>query len=542
MNPRMALALLLWISVAAAQVTEKIEVTVTNLDLVVTDGGGRPIRGLSKDDFEVFENGRPREITNFSEVSVGTVAVGTISQPPPRSILLIFDNSSLTLGARRTASEAATEWVEEYVRPVDRVAVMSTIPTLQIKQTWTRDKPSIKSAIDLAVGQSVSTSEQERRAAERRIEDVINRARTASARETVRFDEATDAARVYAASEMRDNQAVLSAFARSLTYFTRPAEKRIVVIVGEGLSANPGSEIYSRLNYWKMTIESGGGPARLVAGARSASPLTEATQYDLKKEIEALASMARRGGVVMYALNPGHNERSGGTVQETRPTDVGSEFANSAQNMSGYDLMVRSTGGMAFYGTPPKQALERIGREIGSYYSIGYRPDPALTSEPKITARTKQGHRLRLSRAPGVTSTDEMMRLAVLAHHVTPPETNDLRISVAVGELALEGNRRRVPLKILIPVALLRLEPDGNEVRGGFVVYVSTGTGSGSVSNINRQTHDIRWPAGAFEQARTKNMTFAVDVVLGPGARQISVGVLDQRSEQTGFELVSVGL
>ena len=146
---------------------------------------------------------------------------------------------------------------------------------------------------------------------------------------------------------------------------------------------------------------------------------------------------------------------------------------------------------------------------------------------------------MRLTRAPAVTSTDDMMRLAVQAHHVAPPETNDLRISVAVGEPATEGDKRRVPLRILIPVALLRLEPEGNEVRGGFVVYVSTGTGSGSISNINRQSHDIRWPVGALEQARTKNMTFAVDVVLGPGTRQISVGVLDQRSEQTGFELVS---
>ncbi len=538
---RIAVALLVWTSLAAAQVTDKVDVTVTNLDLVVVDAAGRPIRGLSRDDFEVLENGKRREVTNFSEVSVGTVAEGTITQPPPRSILLIFDNSSLTLGARRLASEAAAEWVDQYVRPVDRVAVMSTIPTLQLKQAWTREKTAVKAAIDVVIGESISSSDQDRRAAERRIEDVINRARSASPQESVRFEDAVDAARVYAASELRNGQALLSAIAKALTYFSRPTDKRIVVLMGEGVSANPGSEMYSRLNTWKMAIESGGGPSRLAPGARTASPLTEATQYDLRKDIEILSSLAHRGGVVMYALNPGHNERSGGKVQDSAPSDLGSDFANSAANMNGYDLLVRPTGGMSFYGTPPKQAFERVGREIDSYYSIGYRGDPSLT-DPKISARTKQGQRVRLSRAPGLTSADDMMRLAVLAHHVVPPDTNDLRISVVMGDAVVEGNRRRLPLKIQIPVALLRLEREGSEVTGGFVVYVCTGTGQGSVSKINRQSHEIRWPAGVLEQARTKTMTFAVDVLLSPGAKQISVGVLDQRSEQTGFEVVSVGL
>ncbi len=542
MTGRVALAVLFWTSLAAAQLTERIEVEVTNLDLIVIDANGRPVRGLSKGDFEILENGRPREITNFSEVSVGTVAVGTIAQPPPRSILLLFDNSSLTLGARRMAAEAATEWVDQHVRPVDRVAVMTTIPTLQIKQPWTREKATISTAIETVAGESTSTSEQEWRDAERRIEEVINRARTASPQETVRFEEATEAARVYANSKLRDGRALLNAIAKALTSFSRPAEKRIVVIVGEGVAANPGAEVFARLNTWKMAIEAGGGPPRLLPGARTASPLTESMQFDLLREIDAVALMAIRSGAIMYALNPGHNERSGGGVQDSGPADLGSDFAKSTANMSGYDLLVRPTGGMAFYGAPPKLALERIGREIDSYYSVGYRPSPSPQRKPKITARTRQGHKVRVSRASGAFSADEMMKVAVLAHHVAPPETNDLRISVAVGQAAAEGNRRRVPLKILIPIALLRLEPEGNEVRGGFNVYLSTGNGEGSVSKVNRQSHEIRWPASMLDQARTKNMTFAVDVVLAPGANQISVGVLDQRSEQSGFELISVGL
>ena len=39
---------------------------VVNVDVVVTDHEGRPVQGLSKDDFQIFDNGHPEEIAFFS--------------------------------------------------------------------------------------------------------------------------------------------------------------------------------------------------------------------------------------------------------------------------------------------------------------------------------------------------------------------------------------------------------------------------------------------------------------------------------------------
>ena len=64
-----ALALTWFLSSAAlAQQSETIEVRITNLDVVVTDRSGNPITGLTKDDFEILEGGKPQTITNFSEL------------------------------------------------------------------------------------------------------------------------------------------------------------------------------------------------------------------------------------------------------------------------------------------------------------------------------------------------------------------------------------------------------------------------------------------------------------------------------------------
>ncbi len=63
-------ALLLFSLLASAQQTiaplaERIDVTVINVDVMVTDRAGHPVSGLTREDFEVFEDGRPQKITNF---------------------------------------------------------------------------------------------------------------------------------------------------------------------------------------------------------------------------------------------------------------------------------------------------------------------------------------------------------------------------------------------------------------------------------------------------------------------------------------------
>src|SRR5229473_1674029 len=47
---------------AAAQVSEVIEVRVVEVEVVVVDGHGQPVRGLTREDFELRQGGKPRQI------------------------------------------------------------------------------------------------------------------------------------------------------------------------------------------------------------------------------------------------------------------------------------------------------------------------------------------------------------------------------------------------------------------------------------------------------------------------------------------------
>src|SRR4051794_33985177 len=91
--------LILFFAVAAAtslfaqSLTEKIDVALVNVDVTVTSHGA-PARGLTRDDFELLEDGMPQNITHFYAIenarektaAAEPAGAGTpaAAQPPPR--------------------------------------------------------------------------------------------------------------------------------------------------------------------------------------------------------------------------------------------------------------------------------------------------------------------------------------------------------------------------------------------------------------------------------------------------------------------------
>src|SRR6266536_6268451 len=51
---------------SSAPLLESVDVKIINVDVTVTDGSGKPVNDLTKDDFEITEDGRPQTIKNFS--------------------------------------------------------------------------------------------------------------------------------------------------------------------------------------------------------------------------------------------------------------------------------------------------------------------------------------------------------------------------------------------------------------------------------------------------------------------------------------------
>src|SRR3954452_24709719 len=107
-----AAAVLVCTASFAQQLTERIEVNLVNVDVTVTSKGA-PVRGLTRDDFEIFEDGRPQKITNFYSVAeparaaapaaANAVSAAPVaaSEPEPdprfrRKVLVLVDNRHTT--------------------------------------------------------------------------------------------------------------------------------------------------------------------------------------------------------------------------------------------------------------------------------------------------------------------------------------------------------------------------------------------------------------------------------------------------------------
>ncbi len=144
-------------------------VTVVEVDVVVTDKSGRPVRGLRREDFEISEDGSPVEIATFSAVDVPEAPRDSIIPPPDRSgsafasndqaddgrlILIVLDDIqvSFTAGRMATVKSVARRAVER-LGPADLAAVMTTSGRLGGQTEFTTDKSRLLDAIERFVPQ-----------------------------------------------------------------------------------------------------------------------------------------------------------------------------------------------------------------------------------------------------------------------------------------------------------------------------------------------------------------------------------------------------
>ena len=111
---------------------ETVQVNLISVEVFVTDRAGNPVTGLQREDFEVFEDGRPVKVTNFfaadpSAPARSTAVAGPRAEPaseepklPPveqrLSVVLLVDNSGITEAERNLALRNAREMLANCLR------------------------------------------------------------------------------------------------------------------------------------------------------------------------------------------------------------------------------------------------------------------------------------------------------------------------------------------------------------------------------------------------------------------------------------------
>jgi VWFA-related protein len=153
--------------------TFKVDVNYVEIDAQVTDAQGRFVRDLTRDDFQLLEDGKPQTVSVFTRVDIPVERVdpplfaktaippdvATNAQPfDGRLFVLVIDD--LHTGATRTARTraAARQFVERYVGANDLVAVVNTSGFGSGLQDFTGNRVLALRAIDNAIGQKANSA------------------------------------------------------------------------------------------------------------------------------------------------------------------------------------------------------------------------------------------------------------------------------------------------------------------------------------------------------------------------------------------------
>lgn len=137
-------------------------VNLVPIRVVVRDPKGHVVTNLRKEDFQVFEDGKPQEISHFSVETPASFSQtfvrpdptpeGSSSEnipsdfvPPSRFVGLLFDDVHVALTDLMRTKQAATKFVDESLNPTDRVAVFTI--SGQSQMDFTNDRDKLRSAI-----------------------------------------------------------------------------------------------------------------------------------------------------------------------------------------------------------------------------------------------------------------------------------------------------------------------------------------------------------------------------------------------------------
>jgi VWFA-related protein len=146
-------------------------VNLVPIRVVVRDAKGQVVGNLRKEDFQVFEDGKPQDISHFSVETPASFTQtfvrpdtlpGTPESdkppadfvPPSRFVALLFDDAHVAMADLLRARIAATRYVDEALQPTDRVAVFTVSGQSQID--FTKDRDKLHSALLGLIPRSVS--------------------------------------------------------------------------------------------------------------------------------------------------------------------------------------------------------------------------------------------------------------------------------------------------------------------------------------------------------------------------------------------------
>jgi VWFA-related protein len=537
----------------------RITSNLVQFDAVVTDKQGRHVADLRPEEFEVYVDGKPQEITNFTYVA-GEPEAGRTTRPaarndkstpapplPPvplragqvrRTIALVADDLGTSFQDIAGVRRALKKFVDEQMQPGDLVAIMRTSAGVGALQQFTTDKQLLYRAIERVrwspQGRAgISTFAPIEPDPTPNIGSMTG-GQAGGDRKGIGGDEDNDDPRA-ALEEFREGVFTIGTLG-ALSFIVRgmrelPGRKSVVVFSG-------GFQISRDYN----------------------QPRDNRGSDRILDNVRRLTDQANRASVVIYTIDARGLAAANLSAADNYFPAPGSDPTSSPvitrglevfNKQDGLAYLAEQTGGIFIKNTNDLVGgMERILDDQKGFYLIGFRPSEGLFEPVKgktrfnkfevklrrsgLSVRTRAGFYgfVEVKKQPAPRTRNEQL-LAALTSPLTSGELT-LRLTSLFSSPA--AKTAVVDSLMHIDASQLRLtdEADGWKKAVIDVAAVIFGESGQVVDEFNR-TETVRARGEALQLMLSEGLVYMMKVpIKKPGAYQLRVAVRDSQTDKVG--------
>jgi VWFA-related protein len=543
----------------------RITTNLVQVDAVVTDRDGHHVTDLRAEDFEIIENGRPRQLTNFSYITtarptdaasssaaaVAAPAARSRNAPPvpparlrpeqvQRTIALVVDDLRMSAESIHFARGALRKYVDEQVQPGDLVAIIRTSAGIGALQQFTSDRQQLYAAIERVRWSPHSSGGQSAFAPINTLDRELGSAAT-EIPDSLPGSVDSERAGLKDLNEFRDELYTVGTLGA-------------INFVVRGLREMPGRKAVILFSDGLALYDPRGDTPRYVSN------------------LQRLIDLANRASVVFYTIDArglqptgptaaddtaGSPIGAGGSARSMRPDEIGEQILSPRsgalfESQGGLNFLARQTGGLSLSNQNDlNKGIRRALDDMRGYYLIGYRPDESafdpLTGRVRfnrLTVRVKNRPDLRVrSRSGYVGISDAAARPQprtraeqLMSALVSPFGAGgvNLRLTSLFINAPGGGSAMRSMLLIDPHTLTFKQQPDGQYQTQMDIMAVTFSEDGRVVDQLNR-IETVRVRPEAFQHFLTRGMVYDLNVpIKKPGAYQLRIAVRDATTERVG--------
>lgn len=374
----------------APEATIKVDVRQVLVPVIVTDKEGHHVTGLTRADFQVFEDGVEQKISGFSVEDAGLTAPAAMpdmapatqpaaGQAPPaktapkptparRTYLICIDSLHSAFGNMVYVRQALSKLFRGEQPGDSLYAVLAIGASTQLVQDTTADPEKALQAIESKNFQKVflaskKSSTQSDMLDFRRTLDQIRAACDSGQPECIMRRQLPSQANRIAAEDRMDAKSFLSQFHSAVKELSRTIGRRTIVLISDGFQMAPGKQAFELLVAYFPEFE---------------SMLLRAV--DRMPDLEPILRLAANSNIPIYTIDsrglytsPYFDASNPGGVASVMPAVL--SIMNSEASDSGSTLseIAAATGGTSFQNSNDILAgLQRAFADGRQYYMLAY--------------------------------------------------------------------------------------------------------------------------------------------------------------------------